>query len=206
MGTGPTPSESFRLTFSPKPAFSTLSSLVTSRFCLYAQLLWTWLSLSPSGPQLHFCPYPLHPVLACCCCLAFKLCPTLCNPVDCSLPGSSVHGIFQVRILEWVAISFSRRNSQPRWIFTTEPPGKPMPWHLKLVLTQIFARNPRSDKRSWQLILTKREIQIIIRFQGRTLWVKLCSAQGTQPNGQLGSEIQPMLCLLSPESQCSAAA
>jgi len=40
-------------------------------------------------------------------------CPTLCNPMDCSLPGSSVCGIFQARILEWVAISF-RRSSQPR--------------------------------------------------------------------------------------------
>ena len=37
-----------------------------------------------------------------------QLCPTLCNPIDCSLPGSSVHGIFQARVLEWVAISFSR--------------------------------------------------------------------------------------------------
>ena len=35
-------------------------------------------------------------------------CPTLCDPVDYSLPGSSVHGIFQARILEWVAVSFSR--------------------------------------------------------------------------------------------------
>ena len=43
-----------------------------------------------------------------------QLCPTLCNPMDCSLPGSSVHGIFQARILEWVAISFSRRSSWPR--------------------------------------------------------------------------------------------
>ena len=34
-------------------------------------------------------------------------CPTLCDPMDCSLPGSSVHGIFQARTLEWVAISFS---------------------------------------------------------------------------------------------------
>ena len=41
-------------------------------------------------------------------------CPTLYNPMDCSLPSSSVHGIFQARILEWVAISFSRRSSQPR--------------------------------------------------------------------------------------------
>ena len=41
-------------------------------------------------------------------------CPTLCDPTDCSLPGSSVHGIFQARILEWVVISFSRGSSQPR--------------------------------------------------------------------------------------------
>ena len=41
-------------------------------------------------------------------------CPTLCNPMDCSLPGSSVHRILQVRIPEWVAISFSRGSSWPR--------------------------------------------------------------------------------------------
>ena len=41
-------------------------------------------------------------------------CPTLCNPMDCSLPGSSVHGIFQARVLEWGAISFSRGSSRPR--------------------------------------------------------------------------------------------
>ena len=43
-----------------------------------------------------------------------QLCLTLCNPMDCSLPGSSVHGILQARILEWVAISFSRGSSRPR--------------------------------------------------------------------------------------------
>ena len=41
-------------------------------------------------------------------------CPTLCDPMDCSLPGSSVHGIFQARVLEWADISFSRGSSQPR--------------------------------------------------------------------------------------------
>ena len=41
-----------------------------------------------------------------------QLCLTLCDPMDCSLPGSSVYGIFQARILEWVAISFSRRTYQ----------------------------------------------------------------------------------------------
>ena len=43
-----------------------------------------------------------------------KSCQTLCDPVDCSPPGSSVHGILQARILEWVAISFSRGSSQLR--------------------------------------------------------------------------------------------
>ena len=41
-------------------------------------------------------------------------CPTLCNPVDCSLPGSSIHEILQARILEWVVISFSRESSGHR--------------------------------------------------------------------------------------------
>ena len=41
-------------------------------------------------------------------------CPTLCDPMDCSLPGSSVHGILQARMLEWVAIFFSGGSSSPR--------------------------------------------------------------------------------------------
>ena len=45
---------------------------------------------------------------------SLQSCPTLCDPMDCSLPGSSVHGIFQARILEWVAIAFSRRTLQ--WV------------------------------------------------------------------------------------------
>ena len=40
--------------------------------------------------------------------------PTLCNPMDCSLSGSSIHGIFQARVLEWIAISFSRGSPQAR--------------------------------------------------------------------------------------------
>ena len=43
-----------------------------------------------------------------------QLCPALCNPMDCSPSGSSVHGILQTRILEWVAILFSRESSWPR--------------------------------------------------------------------------------------------
>ena len=43
-----------------------------------------------------------------------KECPTLCNPMDCGPPGSSVHGLLQAGILEWVAIPFSRGSSRPR--------------------------------------------------------------------------------------------
>ena len=60
--------------------------------------------------------------------LVVQSCLTLCNPMDYSLPGSSVHGISQARILEWVAIPFSRGSPQPRdwtwvsciagWFFT----------------------------------------------------------------------------------------
>ena len=50
------------------------------------------------------------------------MCLTLCDPMDCNLPGSSIHGILQARILEWVAISFSSVSSKPRdgtWVFCT---------------------------------------------------------------------------------------
>ena len=55
--------------------------------------------------------------LQCCvsfCCKVAQSCPTLWDPTDCSLPGSSVHEIFQVRVLDLVAISFSRGSSWPR--------------------------------------------------------------------------------------------
>ena len=66
--------------------------------------------------------------------LVTQSCPTICDPMGCSPPGSSVHGILQARILEWVAIPFSR-GSLPKdqtWVshiaggfFTTVPPEKP---------------------------------------------------------------------------------
>ena len=70
-----------------------------------------------------------------CMCSVIQSCPTLCDPMDCSPPGFSVHGISQARILGWVTISSFRGSSQlkgqtcvscigRRVFFTTEPPGK----------------------------------------------------------------------------------
>ena len=47
-------------------------------------------------------------------CLVVQSCSTLFDPIDCTPPDSSIHGILQARILEWVAIPFSRGSSQPR--------------------------------------------------------------------------------------------
>ena len=52
-------------------------------------------------------------------------CPTLFDPMDCNLPGSSLHGILQARVLEWVAISFSRGSSPPRdWTLVSRIAGR----------------------------------------------------------------------------------
>ena len=53
-------------------------------------------------------------ISSCACILSFFSCVGLCDPMDCSLPGSSVHGILQARILEWVAMPSSRGSSWPR--------------------------------------------------------------------------------------------
>ena len=73
------------------------------------------------------------------CAKSLQSCLTLCHPMDSSPPGSSVHGILQARILEWVAMPSSRESSRPReqthvtcisciasGVFTSEPPGKPL--------------------------------------------------------------------------------
>ena len=77
-------------------------------------------------------------------CSVIQSCLTLCNPMDCRPPDSSVHGISQARILVWVVISFSRGSSRPRdqncvscivadGVFTTEQPGKQL-WGCVYIL------------------------------------------------------------------------
>ena len=74
-----------------------------------------------TSDKIHTSVYKFSSISFICLCLSLYLlyiiaqsCLTLCDPMDCSLPSSSVHGIFQARILEWVAIYFSRRSSQTR--------------------------------------------------------------------------------------------
>ena len=85
-----------------------------------------WAPVSPSTVSIWLCVHAQ----------SLQLCLTLCVPVDCSPPSSSVRVVFQTRTLEWVATLPSRGSSQPRdWtyhvsckaggFFTTEPPGKP---------------------------------------------------------------------------------
>ena len=87
------------------------------------------------------------------CCLLAKSCLTLCNPMNSSPPDSSVHGISQARILEWIAISFSSWSPQPRdrihvfcisciagRFFTIEPSGNPFYQALVILLMWSFLK------------------------------------------------------------------
>ena len=73
------------------------------------------------------CQIPFQALECLCVCLVAQSCLTLCNPMDCSPPSSSVHGTLQARILEWAAISFSRRS----WPLNRWP-------HLILLLTSTL--------------------------------------------------------------------
>ena len=63
---------------------------------------------------------------------------TLCGPMDCSLPGSSVHGFLQARILEWVAISFSKASSQPKDQSQVLPHCTQILYHLNHQVCQLI--------------------------------------------------------------------
>ena len=98
----------------------------------------------------------------CLCVFVAQSCPTLCDRMDCSLPGSSVHGILQARILEWVAIPFSRGPSkfdpgiiklrsatQQTDSLPSEPPGKA--WWIWILNCHFFLFGSRSCLPNWPL-------------------------------------------------------
>ena len=91
---------------------------------------------------------------------SLQSCPTLCDPMDHSPPGSSVDGILQSRVLEWVVRPTSRGSSQPRYrtcvscalgrFFSTEPPGKP--------------HDCRTNSRKWTLVHTVSAYSFVIFY------------------------------------------
>ena len=118
--------------------------------------------------------------LFCLFCLVTQLCPTHFGPIDCSLPGSSIHWILQARILEWVAMPSSRGSSQPRdWTQVSHVAGRFFTtWATrealnKLVFKSIYCRAPK--KKMGQLMLKGPELPN--DFQGRYLkavWGRGC--------------------------------
>ena len=80
-----------------------------------------------------------------------QLCPTLCDSMDCSLPGSSVHVILQARILEWGAISLSRGSSRPRDWTLGSCIGRWILCHWATWEIQVFLCQGINDKMEWQV-------------------------------------------------------
>ena len=108
--------------------------------------------------------------------LVLQPCPTLCDPVDCSSPSPSVHGILQTRILVWVAISFSRDSSPPRdqtWVscitggfFTNWAIRKPKHDLLMIPSGEAHLSQPEPGTQGgiWHLLLHKlRDFSSILR-------------------------------------------
>ena len=111
--------------------FQWYSEIITPNYSFYViNFIFVWCSMLANGIQILYfglrCnkdPYPIFESESES--EVTQSCPTLCDPVDCSLPGSSVHGILQARILEWVAIAFSRGSSQPRdWTWVSRIAGR----------------------------------------------------------------------------------
>ena len=116
---------------------------------------------------------------------AAQSCLTLCNPMDCSLPGSSLHGILQARVLEWVAISFSRGSSRPSdrtWVSCI--PGRCFNlWATREAQRQ---RNQRSNCQHpldhWKSMRVLEKHLLLLYWLCQSLW--LCESQQTVENSE----------------------
>ena len=121
-------------------------------------------------------------------CSVAQLCSTLCNPMDCSLPGSSVHGISQERTLEWVAIPFSRGSSQCRdqsrvsciagkfftiWTTRTSAHKIVLPWTAKALAAPRVDKEILSLQHPAPIILSWKDlgVQHFLGPRG-SLWIK----------------------------------
>ena len=124
-------------------------------FYLYLKWKRRLLSLQNSVLQLVLQPLPS-------CCFS-QLCLTLCYPMECSLPESSVHGILQARILEWVAIPFPRGSSRPK-IELTSPMSPALAEHVPYSWA-TWGALPLRLEHNWYLKLPRDKVcQSLISF------------------------------------------
>ena len=87
---------------------------------------------------------------------AGQSCPTLSDPMDCSLPGSSIHGIFQARVLEWSAIAFSKHSTECLFYSTS------VFWWLKIAGSVLFSEDTKMNK---HLFISEK-----LKFKGKDKW------------------------------------
>ena len=149
------------------------------------------------------------------CAQLLQLCPTLCNPMDCSPQDSSVHGIPQARILEWVAMPSSRASSQPRdstcvscisstagRFFTSQAPGKhkvgrkevkewrqwkeyPQELDCRKSRASVFLQWEINILKTWHYIFTEVNAE---RFQVDEEWVsQIRWSESTEPSAEFAS-------------------
>ena len=123
--------------------------------------------LNPISPSAIFLPSFFFILSVPPCCMHAKLlesCLTLCSPTDCSPPGSSVHGILQARILEWVSISFSRGSSCSRgW---THCPMSPASASDSLPLSHLGSPTSASEMPSNSLnVESERVKEVYLKFK-----------------------------------------
>ena len=150
-----------------------------------------------AGPRAKmFCSTEGLPPALCvwCVCEVAQSCLTLCDPVDCSLPGSSVHGIFQARVLEWVAVSFSRGSSPPRdWTQVCHIAGRRFivratlsRWHLYVPWLKKLTQNlDHHTQLCWEEKWGRQGIcsySGVLCFKGGVLgfWKRLSGSEGSK--------------------------
>ena len=114
----------------------------------------------------------------------FSVCLTLCNPMDYSLPGSSVHGILQARILEWVAIPFSKRPFWPGIEHAGSPAFHRFLYHLNyersntnsIQITKILTTTEKLCHKWRNLLVIRRKLESllckIVCFVSFTPWLR----------------------------------
>ena len=102
-------------------------------------------------------------------------CPTLCDPVDCSLPGSSVRGISQARILEWFAITSSRESSWPRdWTHISVSPPLADEFFTTIATREALDPVSNSPQNVWVAFLPSLVVWIDVQrsFWRRTMGIR----------------------------------